>query len=58
MIYPTVQEIKAHQEKHGCCIQEARRVLLKERMQAALECATTLDDLKPILEKLIEGWVG
>ena len=58
MIHPTPQEIKDYRAKHGYGLDESRRILTQERMKEALESATTLDDLKPILKKLIEGWRG
>lgn len=48
-------EVREVRERLGIGIIEAKRLLTGRALRAALESAQTVDDLKPILAKLIDA---
>jgi hypothetical protein len=47
--------VKTYREKHGCSLNEAGRAITQEDMLIELKNATTVEDLKPLIQRLICG---
>ena len=47
-------EVKRLREEKGMSIFEARDILIKQQLLAAVDSATTIDDLKALIRYIIE----
>jgi hypothetical protein len=52
---PTAAEVLAYRDRYSIGLNEARAKLTRQAMVRALDEATSLEDLKPIIRKLING---
>lgn len=52
----TATEIKEAREKYDIGLIEANRMVVRAKAQSMLEAATTVEDLKPIIHLLLEGY--
>lgn len=52
----TAAEIKEAREKYDIGLIEANRMVVRAKAQSMLEHATTVEDLKPIIHLLLEGY--
>jgi hypothetical protein len=52
----TAEEIKEAREKYDIGLIEANRMVVRAKAQSMLERATTVEDLKPIIYLLLEGY--
>lgn len=52
------ERVRQIRDEMSCGLIEARRAAMHEALDQALDRATTVDDLRPILRVLILGWAG
>jgi hypothetical protein len=52
----TATEIKEAREKYDIGLIEANRMVVRAKAQSMLERAETVEDLKPIIHLLLEGY--
>jgi hypothetical protein len=52
----TVEELKAVREEFDCGLIEGKRIAIRRKAFEQLETATTVEELKPIIHLLLEGY--
>ncbi|MBD9544291.1 hypothetical protein IB276_33130 [Ensifer sp. ENS04] len=50
---PTINQVRAYAAKHEVGLMEARRVLVRECLVKDLDDASTVEDLKAIIRRII-----
>jgi hypothetical protein len=53
MTGPTAAEIRVYRDTHGVGMMEARRILVREHLIKQLDDASTVDELKAVIRRLI-----
>lgn len=49
----TAEEVRAYQEEHQCSVFEAKAILRRRKLTAAVDSATGFYDLKKVLKVII-----
>lgn len=50
---PTTEQVRAYRDTHSVGMMEARRILVRECLVKDLDDASTVEDLKAILRRII-----
>lgn len=54
MSQPTIEEVRAYCAKHNVGLLEGRRILVREHLVKDLDDASTIDDLKAVIRRIIK----
>ena len=55
IVEPTAEQLREMRERTGLGFEECKKIFLKERLLIAIDIARTMEDIKPILYKLVRN---